>query len=85
MFFFKKKTQVSYQGSLGPRIYCIITYYYIILNFKCCFRLKCLLYLRHFLNMAVPLQVIAKHAFLKIFLNVKMSDVEVKMKKMWHF
>ena len=31
--------------------------------------------------MAVPLQVIAKHAFHKILLNVKMSDFEVKMKK----
>ena len=37
--------------------------------------LKCLLYVRHFLNMTMP---IAIHAFSKIYLNIKMSDFEVK-------
>ena len=46
---------------------------------KCGFNLKCLLYARHFLNMAMMrLHVIAIHAFLKIYLNINIWDFEAK-------
>ena len=51
------------------------------MNDKCCFHLKCLLYVCHFLNMTIPIytiQVIAIHAFPKIYLAIKMSDFEAK-------
>ena len=49
-------------------------------NDKCCFHLKCLLYVRYFLNMTLnqDIHVIAIHAFPKINLGIKMSDFEAK-------
>ena len=49
------KTQVSDPGLLGPLLLCENTRYDIIVHDKCCFHLKCLLYVRRFLNMALPI------------------------------
>ena len=48
------KTQVSDPGLLCPLLLCVNTWYAIIVHIKCCFHLKCLLYVRHILNMAIP-------------------------------
>ena len=48
------KTQVSDPGSLGPLSLCVNTWYYIIVHDKYCFHVKCLLYVRRILNMAIP-------------------------------
>ena len=49
-------------------------------NDKWCFHLKCLLYVRYFLNMSLnqDIHVIAIHAFPKIYLGIKMSDFKGK-------
>ena len=47
------KTEVSNPGSLGPLLLCVNTWYVIIVRDKCCSHLKCLLYVRHILNMAI--------------------------------
>ena len=76
------KTQVSDQGSLGPLLLCVNTWFAFKVHDKCCFHLKCLLYVRLFLIWQYPdIQVIAIHAFPKIYLDIKMSDFEANSKK----
>ena len=58
---------------------CVNTWYDITVLNKRCFHLKCSLYVRYFLDMTKPkIQVIAINAFPKIYLNIKMTDFEVK-------
>ena len=50
---------------------------FLLVHDKYCFHLKCLLYVRHFLSMGMPRYT---RAFHKIYLNIKMSDLDLKMK-----
>ena len=45
-----KKTQVSDPGSLGSLLLCVNTIYDVKEHDKCCFHLKCLLYVHPFLK-----------------------------------
>ena len=72
---------MSNPRSLGPLLLGVNYWHAFIVHDKCCFHLKCLQYVRHFLNMAMTaIQVIAIHAFPKIYLDIKISDFETNNK-----
>ena len=77
---------MSDTGSLGLLLLCVNTWYAIIVHDKCCFNLKCLLNVRHILIWQyLAMQVIAIHAFPKIYLDIEMSDFKANNKNIMTF
>ena len=58
------KAQVIDPESLGPLLLCVNTWYDIIVHYKCCFHFKRLLYVRHFLNMVIPIYTSNSNAYI---------------------
>ena len=78
------KAQVIYPESLGPILFCVNTWYYIIVHYKCCFHLKCLLYVRYFLNMVIPIYTSNSNAYFSQNIpGYQMSDFEPKKTKIF--
>ena len=75
---------MSDPGPLGPFLVRVNTLYDITELDKCCFNMIFLLYVRHFYIMTCPdIYEIAKHAFPKLYLNMKMSVFEAKKEIFW--
>ena len=70
---------MSDPGSLGPLLGCVNTWYDITEHDKCCLHLIFWLCVRLFIIWQCPDSYeTVKHAFLKIYLNIKMSAFETK-------
>ena len=69
---------MSNPGSLGPLLLWFNTWYAIIVHDKCYFHLKCLLYVRRILNMAIPSYTSNRNTCISQNIpGYKLSDFEV--------
>ena len=66
--------------------YYVITCFDIIVHDKCCFHLKCLLYVRHFLNMAMSIYTSNSNTCISQNIpEYQNAGFEVKAKIFWWF